>query len=101
MALCAGVMYFLRDLIGSFDCLTSALIEHSNYLGFKSKLLQREMYCGLLDEIIWKPLDEKYFVFLEPVKCHKKKIELGLEFEGENAFFKLSIISFFKSFLFR
>ena len=40
-------------------------------------------------------LDEKYFVFLELVKCHKKKIELGLEFEGENVFFKLSIISFF------
>lgn len=48
-----------------------------------------------VNEIIWKPLDEKYFVFLEPVKCHKKKIELGLKFEGENAFFKLSIISFF------
>lgn len=41
-------------------------------------------------------LDEKYFVFLELVKCHKKKIEHGLEFEGENVFFKLSIISFFK-----
>ena len=40
-------------------------------------------------------LDKKYFVFLEPVECHKKKIELGLKFEGENAFFKLSIISFF------
>lgn len=48
-----------------------------------------------VNEIIWKPLDEKYFVFLEPVKCPKKKIELGLKFEGENAFFKLSIISFF------
>ena len=40
-------------------------------------------------------LDKKYFVFLEPVECHKKKIELGLEIEGENALFKLSIISFF------
>ena len=41
-------------------------------------------------------LDEKYFVFLEPVECHKKKIEIAIEFEGINVLFKLSIISFFK-----
>ena len=48
-----------------------------------------------------KLLDKKYFVFLEPIECRKKKIELALEFEGINVLFKLSIISFFlKSFLF-
>lgn len=78
----------------AFACLTSALIEHRNYVGLKTKLLQGEMKYKKL-------LDKKYFVFLEPVECHKKKIELALEFEGINVLFKLSIISFFfKSFLF-